>query len=231
MAGEINYKQKYQELKAKYMNAVDVAFRLGFEEGAKQSQVDQANQAMQAAAAAPPGQDPSQNNNGAPGTPDQGAAPDKSGAPSVQPTPAAGVNATANGAQGPAPMQESENPAGSELDQHIAELEAMIKKSEDPSEDLSKSLDVLKQISKNLKFEAEMKKSYAAIPAIAKALHKPAFKFGVQAAHNLNSNAKASVTMHHKIVNDIMEKWETEEGKAGKDILAALSVEGVTKGE
>lgn len=230
MAGEINYKQKYQELKAKYMNAVDVAFRLGFEEGAKQSQVDQANQQMQDQAAAEqaggaPGQPPSENNNGAPGTPDQGAAPDKSGAPSVQPTPAAAGAPTAGGA----PMKESENPAGSELDQHIAELEAMIKKSEEPNDDLKKSLDQVKAIRANITFREEMKKSQEAIPAIAKALHKPAFKFGVQAAHNLSSTAKSSVSMHHKIVEGIMEKWEKEESKAGKDILSALSVEGVTK--
>lgn len=229
MAGEINYRQKYQELKAKYMNAVDVAFRLGFEEGSKQSQLDQANQQLADAQAAQqnaqpgaPGADPSQNNNGAPGTPDQGAAPDKSGAPSVQPTPSAGA--------APVPMAESEHPEGSELDQHIAKLESMIAKSEDPSEDLKKSLEEIKTIRSDMKFREEMKKSAEAIPAIAQALHKPQFKFGVQASHNLSSTAKSSVSMHHKIVNDIMQKWEQEEGKAGKDILSALSVEGITKG-
>jgi hypothetical protein len=232
MAGEVNYKAKYMELRAKYMNAVDVAFRLGFEEGSKQSQIDQANQQMQQAAAAPPGgeggapgAEPGKpNNNGAAGTPDQGAAPDKSGAPSVQPTPSEGVAA-------PAPMKESENPDGSELDQYIQKLESMLKKSENPLEDMQKSLDEIKSIRENMKFQAEMKKSYEAIPAIAKALHKPAFKFGVQAEHNLTANAKSAVTMHHKIVSDVMQKWEQEEAKADKGILAALSVEGITKGE
>ncbi len=232
MAGEVNYKAKYMELRAKYMNAVDVAFRLGFEEGAKQSQVDQANQQMQdaqakeqAMAGGQPGEGAPQNNNGAAGTPDQGAAPDKSGAPSIQPAGAEGVPpASPTGA----PMKESENPEGSELDQHIAKLESMLHKGE-ASEDLKNSLEALKVIRTDMKFRAEMKKSAAAIPEIAKAMHKPAFKFGVQASHNLSTTAKSAVTMHHKIVNDIMEKWEKEESKAGKDILSALSVEGVTK--
>jgi hypothetical protein len=232
MAGEINYKQKYQELKAKYMNAVDVAFRLGFEEGSKQSQMDQANQQMQEQAAAEqaggqPGEPGAENNNGAPGTPDQGAAPDKSGAPSVQPSPAEAAPGAPTA--GGAPMKESEHPEGSELDRHISELEAMIKKSEEPNDDLQKSLDMIKSIRENMIFREEMKKSSEAIPAIAKALHKPQFKFGVQAAHNLSSTAKSSVSMHHKIVNSIMEKWEKEESKAHKDILSALNVEGVTK--
>jgi hypothetical protein len=232
MPGEVNYKQKYQELKSKYMNAVDVAFRLGFEEGSKQSQMDQANQQMQDAAAAQQapgaaGEDPSQNNNGAPGTPNQGAAgADKSGAPSIQPNP---VEAVPPASPTGAPMKESEHPEGSELDQHIAKLEGMLAKSEEPNEDLKKSLDELKEIRNGMLFREEMKKSTEAISEIAKAMHKPQFKFGVQASHNLNHSAKASVTMQHKIVNNIMEKWEKEEAKGHKDILSALSVEGITK--
>src|ERR1700677_3890259 len=123
MPGEVNYKMKYQELKSKYMKAVDMAFRLGVEEGMKQGQLDNANQQLAqaqeqntAAAGGAPG-DPSQeggspNNNGAGGTPDQGTGIDKSGAPSIQP------------GQPPA----SENPEGSELDQHISKLESMIAK-------------------------------------------------------------------------------------------------------
>jgi hypothetical protein len=229
MPGEVNYKQKYQELRSKYMNAVDVAFRLGFEEGSKQSQMDSANQQMQQAAAQPPGapgQPPKENNNGAPGTPSQGAGPDKSGAPSIQPQPTEPVPpASSTGA----PMKESENPEGSELDQHIAKLESMIQKSENPSEDLVASLDAIKHIRADMLFRAELRKSAEAIPAIAKALHKPAFKFGVQASHNLDHAAKSAATMHHKIVGNIMEKWEKEEQKAGKDILSVLNVEGVTK--
>lgn len=222
MAGEINYKAKYNELKAKYMNAVDMAFRLGVEEGMKQSQLDQANQQLQQAQAeqeaAAGGMQPGEegqdaNNNGAPGAPN-GGGPDMSGAPSVQP-----------------PQPGSENPEGSELDQHIAKLESMVSKSELPMDDLKKSIEDLKSFRVNLKLQSDLKKSAQAIPAIAHALHKPSFKLGVQASHNLDNTAKAAASMHHKVVADVMTKWEQEEQKASKDILSTLRVEGITKGE
>lgn len=242
MAGEINYKQKYMELKAKYMGAVDMAFRLGVEEGMKQSQLDQANQqladaqAQQEAMAGgdpsggqPPGmggEAPDTNNNGAPGVPSPGGGPDKSGAASVQAPPA-----------GPAgvPMKESENPQGSELDQHISTLEGMLKKNEDNANfdaaPILASINGLRKLQADMHLRSELAKSAAAIPKIAAALHKPQFKFGVQANHNLSTSAKAAVTMQHKIVGEIMQKWEQEEQKAGKDILSTLSIEGITKGE
>lgn len=55
-----DYKLKYEDLKLKFMDAVDVSFRLGFEQGAQQAQVQQSQQAEAAAqqAAMQPGQDP-----------------------------------------------------------------------------------------------------------------------------------------------------------------------------
>lgn len=232
MSGEINWKQKYIELKSKYRNSVDMAFRLGIEEGMKQGQLDNANQQLQQANADKQnamggGEQPGKpNNNGAPGTPDQGEAPDKSGAPSIQPGAVEPVQPA-----GTSPMADSEHPQGSELDQHIAKLEGMLSKSEVPMEDLKKSLEELRVMSENMKMNHELRKSAMAIPAIAKALHKPEFKFGVTAQHNLSSTAKAAVTMQHQIVSDVMEKWEAEEKKAGKDILSTLGIEGLVKKE
>lgn len=231
---EVNWKLKYAELKAKYMSAVDMAFRLGVEEGMKQSQLDQAAQqqadaqAQQGAMAGGDPNDPSaqsQNNNSAPGTPDQGEGPDKSGAPSVQP-----------GAVQAEPMADSEHPEGSELDQHIATLEGMLKKHEDgilgfDSDTVQKSIDGLKQMKFAMMQKSELKKSAMAIPKIAQALHKPQFKFGVNASHNLSSTAKASVNMHQKIVSEVMNKWEAEEKRASKDIMSVLNVDGIVKGE
>jgi hypothetical protein len=55
-----DWKLKYQDLKLKFHDAVDTAFRLGFEAGAQNAQVQQAQQAEAAAqqAAMQPGQDP-----------------------------------------------------------------------------------------------------------------------------------------------------------------------------
>lgn len=231
MAGDINYKQKYQELKAKYMQAVDMAFRLGHEEGSKQAAQDQMAQQQQqqaeleaAAAGGMPGQ---------PGA-DPMAGPDQPGDDqSAPPAPGGGPE----GEPAPGPMAESEHPDGTELDQHISKLESMLK-GEVNSEDLAKAASAIRDYQnavskwkKQVRLQSELKKSAQAIPEIAKALHRPKFKLGVQAAHNLSQSAKNAVTMQHKIVTDIMTKWEQEEKNASKDVLSVLNIEGLTKKE
>ncbi len=47
----------------------------------------------------------------------------------------------------------------------------------------------------------------------------------------MNDNAKRAVTMQHKIVDDVMKKWEEEEMKASKGIHQIIQVEGLTKKE
>lgn len=215
MSNQINYKQKYEELKLHYMQDVDAAFRLGFEQGSVQGQQDaqmqqQQQQQEQDAAQAQVGQ-----GFGAEGSP-------------------AGAEQQANpgGAGGQIGDMEpdSENPAGSELDQHIAKLESMLGKSENlnPTELLAVTSQI-KSLRKSMADAVEMKKSYKAISGISKALHKPAFKIGVQASHNMNSNAKAAVGMQEKIVSDIMKSWEDEEQRASKSIKNILNVEGLGK--
>lgn len=208
----INYRQKYQELKMKFMESVDTAFRLGFEQGQVQAQQDQMLQQQQAQ------QEAEQNaigqGNGAEGSP-------------------AGKEQMANPNGGEVAQAEpdSQNPEGSELDQHIAKLESMLGKSETSQDDLKKAVEGIKSLRSAIAMNNEMKKSYKAIPAIAKALHKPAFKIGQQASHNMNSNAKQAIGMQEKIVTDIMKSWADEEQKASKDIKSILSVEGLVKKE
>jgi hypothetical protein len=225
MAGEVNWKGKYNELKAKFMESVDAAFRIGFEQGAQQAtqqaaMEQQAKQQEMEAAAMGGGQ-------GAPGADAQGPeagdfADQQDPAPSVPPA----------GGQGVQPMQESEHPDGSELDQYIAKLESMLQKNEQLDvKDLIKTINDLKGFQKSQKEQLQLAKSARAIPEIAKALHKPKFKLGVQANKNLTTVAKSAVTMQHKIVSDIMSKWESEEKNASKSILSQLSVEGLTKQE
>lgn len=217
MSNQINYKQKYQELKMKFMESVDAAFRLGFEQGAVQGQQDaqmQQQQQQQEQEAAMGGQQPGQGF-GAEGSPA-----------------GAEQQANPNGDMAPQPMQDSENPAGSELDQHIAKLESMLK-SETPANpaDLILLTSKIQGLRKSMKEAVELQKSAKAIPEIAKNLHKPAFKLGVQASHNMNDNAKKAVGMQEKIVSDIMKSWADEEQKAAKDIKKILSVENLSKKE
>jgi hypothetical protein len=192
MSQEINYKSKYKELKLKFMNSVDIAFRLGFEAGAQQAQKQQA-QDMQAQA--------SQNGM-------------EMGQPPNHEEPTSAENA---------PTEQN----GSELDEHINKLESMLGSDSNP--EIQKSLTAILSLRKEEKLATEMKKSQDAIKGISKVLHKPAFKFGVQASHNLSDNAKKAVSMQHKIVNDVMKSWSTEEAKVKNSLENILSVEGLLK--
>lgn len=210
MSAEINYKNKYLALRGKYMNDLDMAFRLGFEQGQQQAQQDQAMQAQQeqaqmdqmmaqAQGGGAPGQEGGESGEAAPGQPSE------------------------------APM---EGAGGSELDQHIAKLESMINGAPGgASEEIQKSLQSLKALRKAELDKIQFKKSEQAVKGIARALHKPAHKLSVLASHNLSSCAKAAVSMQHKIVNDVMSKMHEEEQRASSDIKNILSVEGITKKE
>jgi hypothetical protein len=208
---QVNYKQKYEELKMKFMEAVDQAFRIGFEQGAVQGMQDaqMQQQQMQAEqqAQAQGGIGQGQGSEGSPAGAEQMANPNGGSVGDMEP--------------------DSENPAGSELDQHIAKLESMVSKAEASPTDLAKAISELQSLRKaeaaKITFNREMKKSQAAVPGIVKALHKPAFKLGVQASHNMNSNAKQAVGMQAKIVEDIMKSWEEEEKSATSDIQKILN--------
>lgn len=193
-------------LRAKYMEDLDMAFRVGMEQGQQQAEKNQMAQqqadaqAMQQAALG--GGDPNQ--------------PGQSGEqPGEQPP----------GQEQPGNPMEGQP---TELDQHIAKLESMLGDSKDP--EIKKSLDNLISVRKAELNAIQFKKSEQAIKGIVHALHKPAFKMGVQASSNLSSAAKAAVSMQHKIVNDVMAKMEDEEKKASKDIKDLLNVEGLIKG-
>lgn len=49
MASKVDWKQKYYELRSKYMQAIDVSFRLGFQEGQKASEVQNLQTQLQEA--------------------------------------------------------------------------------------------------------------------------------------------------------------------------------------
>jgi type II secretory pathway pseudopilin PulG len=152
-----DYKIKYADLKLKFHDAVDVAFRLGFEQGAQSAQMQQAQQqaqdaqmqqqqmAQMQAQGGQPGQDPN--------------------AP---------------------PGQDTNNPgspdgSGSEMDQHINTLESMVSKQDPGSPEVAGMMKTLNEMRSLI----EMKKSENAISAIAKAM-KPKFTIGKGANKNLS---------------------------------------------
>lgn len=198
-----------------------MAFRLGMEQGQQQAQQQQALDA-QAQAQEMEQQQKLAEAGGMGGQPGQEQ-------PGQGQPPQAGEEGQ-EAAPGEAPGME--NPNGSELDQHINKLESMLGGSKDQGpeqQEIKKSLEAIKSLRKAEKFTYDMKKSDMAIKGIAKALHKPSFKIGVQAQHNLNDNAKKAVTLQHKIVNDIMKAWKAEETRASHDISNILNVENLTK--
>ena len=191
-----DYKLKYADLKLKFHDAVDVAFRLGFEQGAQQAQVQQSQQAEAAAqqAAMQPGQDP----NAQPGQ----------------------------------DMNNPESPDGSELDQHIGQLENLLADSKPGSMEqagLQKSLNGIKSFQFNLKQTAELKKSEKAIAAISKAM-KPKFSLGKAATKNMSETAKRALNSQEQIVEDLMKSFAEEEKKAAESITKTLNFEQILKG-
>jgi archaellum component FlaC len=184
---DLNYKTKYNSLKAQFKDSLDVAFRLGYEQGAQAAQMQnmqqQTAQAQQLAAS--PG----------------GNAP---GSKQSEPP---------NGEEQSQPGQEPQEDMsqGSELDNHIGQLEQMIQKGESSTADLMKAIDELK--------DAKHKKD------------KKPFVLSHQANHNLSNNQKQAVSMQHKIVEDVMKSWKEEESRASNDVHAILAREGLFKSE
>jgi hypothetical protein len=204
MNREIKFEEKYKNLKSKFMESVDLAFRLGFEQGQQKAAQDQMAQQQQQAEMEAAQQ--AQMQGGQPGQPGEEGQ-DQQAQPGQEGPPGAG-----------APPQE--NPMGSELDQHLNELEGMLGKSELSTDDLKKTIGQIKQL-------RELKKSHEAIKGIGLALHTPAFKVSQQATHNLTNTAKQSLHIQQKIVEDVFKSWDEEEKRTVKEIGSTLEVEGL----
>jgi hypothetical protein len=134
-----SWRTKYLDIRAKLKSATDVAYRLGMEEGLKQAQMQQVQEqqqqqemAMQQAAA---------QNGGMP--PEEGGMPPE----------AMGGEEQGQMDEGPAPLpQDMGEEDGSELDQHIGELESLVKKGEKPSVlDIRKVVTTISDIRKSQK--------------------------------------------------------------------------------
>lgn len=208
------------------MESVDVAFRLGYEQGAQQAQMQQmqeqqqqiADQQAQEAQMAANGMGP----DGQPQPGQEGGQPGQPGA-QIQDD-SRGVGQQAQGTGG---MQAG----GSELDQHIGELEGLMAKAEYGTENwevLKKSLDGLK----NIKVSFDLKKNEALIKSIGENLRKKKpLVLNPRAKHNLGEPQKAALSLQHKIVGDIMDTWDKEAKGIPTQITEILQSEGLSKKE
>lgn len=117
MSSKIDWKSKYKELHSKYMNALDVSFRLGFQEGQRQAEMemlqqqvaDMQQQAAAAEEAAMMGE--------------EGQLPPEEGGMPMEGEEGLPMEEMAEEGMEEMPMEE-----GDELDQSIDELEGFVKK-------------------------------------------------------------------------------------------------------
>ena len=214
MPADLNYKKKYLELRAKYISDLDMAFRLGFEDGQQASQQQQALDAQAKVQESEQKQALAE----AGGMSEEGQPPSAPGEENQHPG--------EEGQQPPQPGSEGSN--GSELDQHINKLESMLGSSEQ-SPEIKKSLEAILSLRKDEKLAVQLKKSEKAAKGIVSTLHKPQFKMGAQAQHNMTDNSKRTLSLQHKIVSDVMKAWKEEETKASSDIKSILDVESFIK--
>lgn len=224
--GQINYKDKYLQLKQRFMESVEVAFRLGYEQGAQATQMQQMQQQQQQVAdqQAQAAQMAANGMGGQPGQDDGSQDSNEPGA-EIQDD-SRGVGQQTGAANGGAQPQDM---GGSELDQHIGQLENLMAKAEygtEQWETLKKSIDSLKSI----KIAFDLKKNEQLIKSIGANLKKP-FKFSARANHNLPSHSKEAMSMQHKIINDLMDTWSKEEQGLPTEISKIIQSEGLSKKE
>ncbi len=208
MSGRIDYKQKYQELKNRFMSSIDSAWRDGFENGLQQAQLDQVAQqqaqadqmAMAANGQPQPGQ-PGEEDQSPEGRPGQGQ---DNGQP------------------------QSQNPNGDELDQHIQKLESMLGKTEiNPMElgDLKKTLADIR----SLQVQINLTKSLESIKNTKMTPLKKSISFSPRVQTNLPEPAKKALSLQENIVKDVFAKWEKDEQQAASQIGSILNVDGIVK--
>jgi hypothetical protein len=189
----LDYRAKYKEMRAQLIKSSDLAFRLGYEQGMKDAQVEnmqmqmqqQAEQAAQQAAMMQGGQ-PGQE--GEPMSEEEAAMQEQGGAPQDE--------------QGmeQAPMEDEQEMVqgqGTELDNHINELESLVAKGQKPTvTDLRKAVEALSDLRKNQKSKMKANK-----PAVASA--------------------------QKKLVDNILGKWERESKMTAENLEELIATEGL----
>lgn len=199
----VDYKAKYLDLKTKYQETADLAWRLGYEQGLKDSQLEQMQQqqaqADQMAMAA----------NGQPQPGQEGEQP--------------GQEAEAQPGQ-----PQSQNPNGDELDQHIEKLSSMLGKSEISSMDLGDLKKTLSDI-RSLQVQISLTKSMESIKNTKFSPLKKSQSLSPRLQANLPEPAKKALSMQENIVKSVFDKWAKDEQQAASDISSIIGIEGITK--
>lgn len=178
----VDYKQKYLDLRAKFTKTADRYYRTGYETGMKEGQMQAQQEQMQMQQEQEmmaQGIDPET------GQPIEGGAVD----------PETGMPMEEGGEQMPpeAMGEEMGEEQGSELDQHIGELESLVAKGEKPKvTDLRKAIVSLSNLRKSQKNQL-----------------KP-------------NHGEVTVSKQKNLVDNMLKKWETEANKSPLDDLEEI---------
>jgi hypothetical protein len=192
-----DYKQKYQEMKSRLIEATDTAYRLGYEEGLKEGQVQamqqqmqmQQQMAQQQAMMAQQGGDP----NAQQMSPEEQAMMEQQGGgQEMSPEEQAMMEAQGGGQEMPEEMGQQ-----TELDAKLAELESLVEKGEKP-----KILDLRKTI----KEIASIRKSQI---------------------EKFNKKAEKTESAQRKVVKNILSKWSQDSKSVTEDLEKILQTEGL----
>jgi hypothetical protein len=187
----LDWKTKYLDIRSKLKEATDVAFRLGYERGMKDGTQAAAMQQMQQQAQM---QQAMMQGGGQPSA-DQGQMPP--GADQGQMPPGADQGGDEAQMDAPAPEEMGDEQGGSELDQHINELQGLVAKGEKPSVvDIRKAVVALAGIRKNQK-NAWQKKTEKVIPA------------------------------QKRVVDSLLKKWEEESKKPSENLEDIIKQHGL----
>jgi hypothetical protein len=214
----IDYKKKYLDLRARMVSSMDLAFRMGYQQGAQEAnqqamqQQMQMQQAQQQQMMAMQGQT-GQEQEGQPGEPQPGQ-----------------EEVVDQGQEmGPGGPQEAQpvGPQPEELDQYIGELESLVSKGELSADDLKKSIEKLKSFQVNVR----LTKSLAAIKTPKSLSNNRPMKLNPRAAANLTHSDKSNLSMQERVISNIMKKWEDETPKVVSQAMQTLGTEALTKGE
>ncbi len=209
----IDYKQKYLDIKAKFISSMDTSYRIGYEQGQKDAQLQnlQQQQEMQQQQMAAMQQQM------------MGGMQQQSG---QQEDPSA-MNPEDQASQfEDAQNQEMVDNGVSDLEAGIAELSELLGKSESDKGAAAPLLEALAKSLKNIntaRQAQELKKNLESIKKIAKSSDKTK-KLSISFDKNAKTHQKQALNMQQRIVSGIMEKWEKEEEEASKDILAGLKL-------
>lgn len=197
---EVDYKKKYKELKAAFLQTTDRSFRLGYQQGMKDCRLEMLQQQQQQQEQAQMGMQ----------VPEEGQAP-----PTEQAEMAAQMQGT-----------DELGEKIAELSELISKAEGLAKSEEGSKAsqllvELTASLDTLRQAQSSLatklvkSSEKQLERAYHGLKNTSQSFKS-----------NMDSDKKAAVSMQKKMVDSLIAKFDEEKSRAVDDIFSSISGSG-----